>query len=73
LKTRGCNHCQRSFNKVLSKGFEYLCKCDILNIYCILLNLQTKIKTSFCFCHYGIFCLDWSGGKTISINFRIML
>ena len=30
-KTRGCNHC---FNKVLSKGSEYLCKCDICN-YCL--------------------------------------
>ena len=28
-KTRGCNHCQRCFNKVLSKGSERLCKCDI--------------------------------------------
>jgi hypothetical protein len=28
-KTWGCNHCQRNFNKVLSKGSEYLCKCHI--------------------------------------------
>ena len=28
-KTRGCNHCQRCFNKVLSKGSECLRKCDI--------------------------------------------
>jgi uncharacterized paraquat-inducible protein A len=25
-RTRGCNHCQRCFNKVLSKGSEYLYK-----------------------------------------------
>ena len=25
-----CNRCQRCFNKVLSEGSEYLCKCDIL-------------------------------------------
>uniref|UniRef100_A0AAZ3SH51 Tc1-like transposase DDE domain-containing protein n=1 Tax=Oncorhynchus tshawytscha TaxID=74940 RepID=A0AAZ3SH51_ONCTS len=28
-KTRGCNRCQRCFNKVLIKGSEYLCKCNI--------------------------------------------
>ena len=28
-KNRGSNHCQRCFNKVLSKGSEYSCKCDI--------------------------------------------
>ena len=32
-KRRGCNRCQRCFNKVLSKGFEYLCKCNILFVY----------------------------------------
>ena len=28
-KTRGCNCCQWCFNKVLSKGSEYLFQCDI--------------------------------------------
>ena len=28
-KTQGCNRWQRCFNKVLSKGSEHLCKCDI--------------------------------------------
>jgi hypothetical protein len=28
-KNRGCNHCQRCFNKVMSKGSEYLCKYNI--------------------------------------------
>jgi hypothetical protein len=32
-KTRDCNHFQRCFNKVLSKGSEYLCKCDISVFY----------------------------------------
>ena len=32
-KTQGCNRGQRCFNKVLSKGSEYLCKCDIC--FCI--------------------------------------
>uniref|UniRef100_A0AAZ3QBF7 Transposase n=1 Tax=Oncorhynchus tshawytscha TaxID=74940 RepID=A0AAZ3QBF7_ONCTS len=27
--TQGCNRCQRCFSKVLSKGSEYLCKCNI--------------------------------------------
>jgi hypothetical protein len=29
----GCNHCQGCFNKALSKGSEYLCKCDISSFY----------------------------------------
>ena len=32
-KTWGCNRCQRCFYKVLSKGSEYLCKCDISVFY----------------------------------------
>jgi hypothetical protein len=28
-KTCGCNHSHRFFNKVLSKGSKYVCKCDI--------------------------------------------
>uniref|UniRef100_A0A674ES87 Tc1-like transposase DDE domain-containing protein n=1 Tax=Salmo trutta TaxID=8032 RepID=A0A674ES87_SALTR len=32
-RTRGCNRCQRCFNKVQSKGSEYLCKCDISVLY----------------------------------------
>ena len=32
-KTRGCNPCQRFFNKVLSKGSEYLRKCDTSVLY----------------------------------------
>ena len=32
-KTWGYNHCQRCLNKVLSKGSEYLCKCDIYVFY----------------------------------------
>ena len=35
-KTQGCNGCQRFFNKVLSKGSEYLCdiSVNILFIFC---------------------------------------
>ena len=33
-KTRGYNRCQRCFNKVLSKGSEYLCKCVISRGVC---------------------------------------
>ena len=28
-KTGGCNRCKTSFNKVLSEGTEYVCKCDV--------------------------------------------
>ena len=28
-KTRCCNRCTRCYNKVLSKGSEYLCQCNI--------------------------------------------
>jgi hypothetical protein len=45
-KTQGCNRCQRCFNKVLSKGSEYLCKCDMS-------------KNLFSLCHYGVLCVDW--------------
>jgi hypothetical protein len=38
-KNQGCKHCHRCFNKVLSKGCEYLSKCDI---------------SVFLFCHYGV-------------------
>ena len=41
--TRGCIRC---FNKVQSKGSEYLCKCDIS---LFLIHLQTFLKTLFCF------------------------
>ena len=34
-KTRGCNRCQRCFNKVLSKGSKYLCKCDIASFFIV--------------------------------------
>jgi hypothetical protein len=48
------NRCQRCFNKVLSKGSEYLCKCDT--------NLSTNL---FLLCHYGEWCVNWWGEKTI--------
>ena len=38
-KNQGSSRCQRFFNRVLSKGSEYLCKCDI----------ELFMKTSFCF------------------------
>jgi hypothetical protein len=42
-KTEGCNRCQRCFNKVLSIGYEYLCKCYISVIYLyILLFIKTR-------------------------------
>jgi hypothetical protein len=34
-KTYGHNRCQRCFNKVLSKGSEYICKCDISRFFYI--------------------------------------
>ena len=53
-KTQGCNHCQRSFNKVLSKGSEYLRKCDIflyifltLSLWCIVCRLKITYTVEF--------------------------
>jgi hypothetical protein len=37
---------QRCFNKVLSKGFEYLCKCTTFA------NISKNL------CHYGVVCVD---------------
>ena len=47
-KTRGCNHFQRSFNKVQSKGSEYLCKRDFL-----------MFEKLFFLCHYGVLHVHW--------------
>jgi hypothetical protein len=58
-KTWGCNRCQRCFNKLMSKGSEYLWKWDIS------FSLQTFLKTCFCFVIME--------GKNILINFRIRL
>jgi hypothetical protein len=53
-KPRGGNCCQRCFNNVLSKGSEYLCKCDIF-----ILNKFTNIsKNLVLLCHYGVLCVD---------------
>jgi hypothetical protein len=50
-KTQGCNLCQTCFNKVLSKGSESLCKCDISVFF--ILNLKKFLKTCFCFVNVG--------------------
>ena len=52
-KTQGSNHCQRCFNKVLSIGTEYLCKCFFnwmhlhnkmaLTLWCIVCRLMSKM------------------------------
>ena len=47
-KTRGCNRCQMRFNKILSKGSEYLCKSDIFIFY----KLENNSKNLFLLCHY---------------------
>jgi hypothetical protein len=52
-KTRGCNRCQRCFNKVLSKGSEYLCKCDVY-----FYTFAKVSKNLFLLCHYGVLCVD---------------
>jgi hypothetical protein len=51
-KTRGCNRCQRCFNKLLSKGSEYLCKCDIS----VSIHFQTSLKPVFVLSLWGIVC-----------------
>jgi hypothetical protein len=53
-KTRGCNCCQRCFNKVLSKGAEYLSKHDI-SVFCFY-KFATISKNLFLFCHYWVLC-----------------
>ena len=67
-KTQGCNRCQRWFNKVLSKGSEYLCKCHISGFYFII-----NSKNLFLLCHYVVLCIDWWGEKNNIIHFRIRL
>ena len=52
-KTRGCNHCQRCFNKVLSKGCEDLCKCDI-SVF-LYVHLQSQ-KSVFVLSLWAIVC-----------------
>jgi hypothetical protein len=51
-KTQCCNRCQRCFNKVLSKGSEYLCKCDISVFYFNTFSYMSK-KNVFCFVIMG--------------------
>ena len=59
-KPQACYSCQRCFNKVLSKGSEYLCKCDISG--CLKKkHLQKCPKKQFLICHYGVLCVDWWG------------
>jgi hypothetical protein len=54
-KTWGCNRCQRCFNKVLSKGSEYLCKCDIFKNKYIFRNFKDQLLLS----NSGVVCGDW--------------
>ena len=68
-KTRGCNRCQRCFNKVMSKGSKYLCKCNIFfNIFYTFANIS---KNLFLLCHYGVLCVDYvtqqNVGKSLGI------
>ena len=49
-KTRGCNLCQRCFNKVLSEGCEFLCKFNFEYI-CKNVNLILLL-------HFGVLCVD---------------
>ena len=60
-KTHDCNHCQRCFNKALSKGSEYLCKCDI-SMFNTFANISNNL---FLLCHYGVLCVDLWGEKNI--------
>jgi hypothetical protein len=62
-KTQGCNHCQRCFNQVLSKGSEYLCKCDI-SIFSISNTFRNNSKTVFALSWCGN-CVDWWGHEHI--------
>jgi hypothetical protein len=58
-KTEGCNRCQRCFNKVLGKGSEYLCKCDI-SVF--LIDLLKFLKNNILLlCHNGVLCVDLCG------------
>ena len=62
-KTWRCNRCQRCFNKVLSKGSEYLCKCNIL-----------VFLTLFLLCRYGLLCVDyWRKKKQFNTCYSLIL
>ena len=50
-KTQGCNRCQRCLNKVLSKGSEYLCICDISVFYYTFSNTSKNLSL---LCHYWL-------------------
>jgi hypothetical protein len=50
-KTQASNCCQRCFNKALSKGSEYLCKCDIF------INLQKCFLKVFALSLW-VLCID---------------
>ena len=52
MKTSGCKSCQRCFNKVLRKGYEYLCKYDI-SLFFFYIYFQKCLKNSFCFVILG--------------------
>ncbi len=58
-KTCGCNWCQRCFNKVLSKGCEYLCTCDFLFfIFNTFAKISNKLLSR---CHYGVSFVEFWG------------
>jgi hypothetical protein len=58
-KTRGCNRCQRCFNKLLSKGSEYLCAFYISDI----LFIEISKNVCLLLCHYGVLCRLMRGKK----------
>ena len=71
-KTQGCNHCQRCFNKVLSKGCQYWCNV-IFQLFYIYIHLTNFFTNLFLLCRCWLLFVDWLGGKHIVIHFRIRL
>jgi hypothetical protein len=64
-KTWGCNCCQMCFNKVLSKGSEYLQYVNVIFQLLIFNNVAKNEKNLFLLCHYRVLCVYCWGGKTI--------
>ena len=57
-RNRGCNRCQRCFNKLLSKGSEYLLYVNVIFPVLCICKFAKITKKPILLCHYWVLCLD---------------